>query len=208
MKKVKKIFFYLSNVSILYSLIKSIQYKGLIIIGCKSRIYAERGSKLILRPKSRLILGLEYYSPVSKSVIKLAKNSEFRINGRVSIKKGCLVSLDADSKLCIGDKTFINEGTKLLIYNKCHIGSQCAISYDVVISDSDIHQFNGNTISAPVFIGDNVWVGFRSSILKGAVIENGCVVASHSLANKTYSAKSLIVGVPGKVTKTDVSWKH
>lgn len=53
--------------------------------------------------------------------------------------------------------------------------------------------------SAPISIGDNVWIGANSTVLKGANIGSNSIVAAHSvvLAGQ-YPDNSLLVGVPAK----------
>jgi acetyltransferase-like isoleucine patch superfamily enzyme len=201
-----KVLMYLVRFSIIRSLYYSLRFKGMIIIGRKSRIITQKGSRIEFTGKGRLIIGIEYYSPIEATIIKLGENSSLQINGRVSIKKGCLVSLHKNSLLSINDSTFINEGSKLLIYNRCTIGSGCAISFDVVITDSDIHQLGEVEPTQTVIIGNDVWIGFRCSIIKGAHLSGGCVVGCNSLVNKFFPERSLIAGSPGKVIRANVSW--
>lgn len=53
-----------------------------------------------------------------------------------------------------------------------------------------------------IVIGNNVWLGANTTILKGARIGDGCIVAAHSVVLKgDYPAGSLICGVPAKVLK-------
>ena len=55
---------------------------------------------------------------------------------------------------------------------------------------------------APVVIGDDVWVGANSTILKGAKIGSGSIVATGSVVLKgEYPENSLIAGNPAKVIK-------
>lgn len=79
----------------------------------------------------------------------------------------------------------------------------------------DIDEFNSSKIlelsselkkwrfeSAPIIIGDNVWIGANTTILKGVEIGSGCVIAAHSVVTAgVYPANSLIAGVPAKVIK-------
>lgn len=197
---------YILRASFVKSIYYSLKYRGVILIARKSKIITKKGSRIRFGPKGRLTIGLEYYSPLSASVIKLDSGSILEINGRVSLKKGCLVSLGCNAFLSIGDGTFINECTKLLIYNRCVIGKQCAISFDVVITDSDVHQIGTSNVTSSVTIGNNVWIGFRSSIINGGNIGAGCVVACHTLVNRTFSEGRLIAGSPGITIKEHIIW--
>lgn len=55
----------------------------------------------------------------------------------------------------------------------------------------------------PVCIGDDVWVGANTTILKGARIGDGCIVAAGAVVLRgEYSPGTLIAGNPAKVVKT------
>ena len=40
-------------------------------------------------------------------------------------------------------------------------------------------------------IGSHVWIGSRVSVLKGAIIPDGCIVASNSVVGKVFTEKKL-----------------
>ncbi len=56
-----------------------------------------------------------------------------------------------------------------------------------------------------ISIGDNCWIGAKSTILDGVTIENGCIVAAGSVVAKgNYPPNSIIAGVPAKIIKNRV----
>lgn len=58
----------------------------------------------------------------------------------------------------------------------------------------------------PIAVGDNVWIGTRSVILKGSVIPNGCIVGANALCTKQFIEEdSVIAGNPAKVCKKNVT---
>jgi acetyltransferase-like isoleucine patch superfamily enzyme len=55
----------------------------------------------------------------------------------------------------------------------------------------------------PISIGDDVWIGANCTILKGARIGNGCIVATGAVVlGGDYPDRSLIAGNPAKAVKT------
>lgn len=53
----------------------------------------------------------------------------------------------------------------------------------------------------PVVIGDNVWIGEFSAILKGVTIGKGSIVASHSVVTKDVPPYVIVAGNPARVVK-------
>lgn len=108
----------------------------------------------------------------------------------------------------------VNNNTKECS-SKLIIGKFVLIAQDVVIRTSDGHSiFNigeSEPYNAPedIIIGDNVWIGERSVILKGSAIPNNSIVASCALVNKSFSQENTILaGVPAKIVKENIFWKR
>jgi acetyltransferase-like isoleucine patch superfamily enzyme len=52
---------------------------------------------------------------------------------------------------------------------------------------------------APVYIGDNVWVGHFAGVLAGARIGNNSVVSFGSVCARDYPDDAVLVGNPARV---------
>ena len=67
----------------------------------------------------------------------------------------------------------------------------------------------GLEYALPITVGNNVWIGAHTTILKGAEISAGSVVAIKSLVSKKFEEKNIILaGVPARVVKKNVYWKR
>ena len=92
------------------------------------------------------------------------------------------------------------------------IGRDCMISTLVYLSVSDIHPIYDRTTgerinpAASITIGDHVWLGLRSMIMKGARIESGAVVAAGSIVSGTVPANAVVAGSPARVIRENVVW--
>lgn len=95
------------------------------------------------------------------------------------------------------------------------VGNDCMFSYGIHIRTTDSHSIidsNDNRINygVDVSIGNHVWVGAESMILKGSVIPDNCVIGARSIVTSSLHAdgNSMIVGSPAKVIKCNINWKR
>lgn len=135
------------------------------------------------------------------------KNTNLKIGKNVKLSDRVGLFLDAENATIeIGDRTLINRRSEICCKERVSIGSGCAISWDVTISDTDYHYIEGSKNTAPIEIGNNVWIGCKSTILKGVKIGNGTVIAAGSVVTSDVPENCLVAGVPAKVIKKDITW--
>ena len=141
------------------------------------------------------------------SNIHIVKGATIEIGKSVSFYQNVKIDMQsAGAKVKIGDNTFINRDSNIFCKDLVSIGNRCAISWDVTIMDNDFHYIGANDNSKPIYIGDNVWIGCHSLILKGVHIGDGAVIAAGSVVTKDVPSCSVVGGNPAKVIKTDVHW--
>lgn len=134
--------------------------------------------------------------------IGVRKNS--RTIGHFHKTRLCLKSHDAYIK--IDDNTNLN-GTYIACMDKILIGKNCRIATGTTIIDYNghntysINRTIGRDTPKPIIIGDNVWIGLNSIILKGSVIGNNCIVSAGSVVKGEFPSNCIIAGNPAKVVK-------
>ena len=104
--------------------------------------------------------------------------------------------------LSIGDKCFFNTHVSVTCMERIRIGDRCQIANNVVIVDHD-HDYRkgwGSYRTAPVEIGDDVWIGANAVILKGSRIGDGAVIAAGAVVRGQGAAHSVYLGI-GKEQK-------
>ena len=126
------------------------------------------------------------------------------------------IIMGTNNVLQIGDNTTIEEARilqKNSFNNKIIIGSDCQISYEIIIRSTDGHTiYDKNTrevknYARDVVIGDHVWIGARAMILKGSHIPSNSMVGACSLVNKEFTEENTVIaGVSAKIIKKDVNW--
>lgn len=160
-----------------------------------------------------LRIGLGSFGITSRddtSVVRVRPGAELHVSGVVSLQRGVRVVVDS-GRLSIGHGTNVNGlGTRILVAERVDIGAGCTFSWDVQVLDNDFHAITTDGVeqasSAPVVIGDRVWVGTRAVILKGVTIGDGAVVAAGAVVTKDVPAGAVVAGVPAKVVGRADSW--
>ncbi len=150
-------------------------------------------------------LALGFRSPVTSSQqteLNLGKDSTLRVRGEFKIYAGCKVHIGSGATVDIGSG-FINEGCYILVRKGLVIGNRVAIGPRVTILDADWHVLvnSPRPQSSQVRIGDHVWIGVNSTILKGVTIGDGAVVGANSVVTRDVPAGSLVVGAPARVVR-------
>lgn len=146
-----------------------------------------------------------------KSELILSENSEAIIENDFGLYQGASIYVAPNAKILIKGNGFANTNTQINCFDYVEIGCGTYISDDVRIQDSDNHSIieNGNvkTNTAPIIIGDHVWIGKNAIILKGVTIGAGSVVAAGSVVVKNVPAHSLVAGNPARVIKDFIEWR-
>lgn len=145
-------------------------------------------------------------------------------DGKIEIGEKCLVygSLYAMDQgvITIGNNTCIFENSFIGSEKSIVIGNCVIISNNVKIYDNNNHPTDptirhemckkgffgpewrwGKSKTEPIVIEDDVWIGERSTILKGVRIGRGSVVACNSVVTKNVPANCIVAGNPARVVK-------
>ena len=139
----------------------------------------------------------------------------------VSCYAGCSFAIGEKGKCQVGNFTLLN-GALVMAEERIEIGSYCLISWNVGIADSDFHPLepaqrliDARALApflkdrpprpllhtAPVIIGDNVWIGMNAVILKGVTIGENSVVAAGSVVSRNVPPDTVVAGNPAVVVK-------
>lgn len=139
--------------------------------------------------------------------IERRPGSRLRIGGWVYFFPNVgLYLIDPAAVLEIGDSTYINRRTEIVARREVVIGAGCAISWDVVITDTDEHWMQATEMVQPVRIGDHVWIGARAIVLKGVTIGDGAIVGAGAVVTRDVPAGAVVAGVPARVIREGAEW--
>lgn len=154
-------------------------------------------------------------APKSCSVasIRIGNDCEVEIGGECHLSS-LFVFAHNNSRVKIGPKTSFTNAPRFMLHEPSSIslGEDCMIAGDVLFTTSDMHTIydvsskQRTNWAKDITIGDHIWVGLQSCILKGAKIGNNSIIGLRSVVTDEISANSLAVGNPAKVIRTGVNW--
>ncbi len=114
---------------------------------------------------------------IGKNAMLTAQGGTITIGNGVGINRDVLIN--SHESVAIGDNTVI--APRVCIYDHDHL-------YDM---DHGVNKKEFKT--APITIGNNVWIGANAVILRGTEIGDNCIVGAGSIVKGKYPAGTLIV---------------
>lgn len=124
--------------------------------------------------------------------------------------------VDYGNNIYFGNNCEVNMNCTFLDDNKIVVGDNALIAPNVQIYTA-FHPTNAKdrfgepkadgsfefckTITAPVIIGDNVWIGGGAIILPGVTIGDNVVIGAGSIVTKSISNNSVALGNPCRVVR-------
>ncbi len=110
-------------------------------------------------------------------------------------------------RLEIGARSYVGIGSVICARDQITIGADCLIAEYVSIRDQD-HRFGEGLIfaqsgftTAPITIGNNVWIGAKTTVTKGVSIGDNVVIGANSVVTRDIPANSVAAGIPARVIR-------
>ena len=149
--------------------------------------------------------------------VKILTPQNVSIGDNSSIMSNCIIETcvtnSKNPELTIGDKVSIGEYSHITCANRIVIGNGVLTGRFVLITDNShgkITEEESNILplsrkihsNGPVFIGDNVWIGDKATILPNVTIGKGSIIAANAVVTKDVPEYSVVAGVPAKIIRT------
>ena len=146
--------------------------------------------------------------------LELGSNSSIRLDGRTTLGN-LFVHAPQDGHLHVGLDSGFNGAVRILMHEpgRVEIGNGSLFAGEIDITVSDMHSIIDATTEkrinppADIAIGNRVWVGQRSMVLKGSQIGDGTVVGAMSLVRGPLPGNSICAGTPARVVRSGVTWR-
>ena len=147
--------------------------------------------------------GKMYISRFKHSTIIIGDHCTFNSHDLFNTRGigNCIVRTYTDyARIEIGDNTGFS-GVSINARRLVMIGRNVMVGAGVIIGDNDDHSERLGTSEAPIVIGDNVFIGMRSIIMKGVTIGDNTIIGAGSLVTKDIPANCVAAGVPCRVIR-------
>ena len=114
-------------------------------------------------------------------------------------------NLEGQGRIDIGDYCLFCPGCRSSAGLEIVIGHSCMFANGAFVTDSDWHGLYDRSLSvgasAPVRIGDNVWIGDSAIVCKGVTIGDNSIVGAGSVVLKDVPRNVVVGGNPAVIVK-------
>lgn len=140
--------------------------------------------------------------------------------GRFTHVRGELLTFAHGGEIRIGEYCYIGEGTRIWSARNIRLGNRVLIAHNVTIMDSLTHPVGASarhehfrhiiTTGHPrdldlgeraVEVGDDVWIGCTSIILRGVSLGKGSIVGAGSVVTEDVPPWTIVGGNPARVIR-------
>lgn len=144
-------------------------------------------------------------------VINIDKGCTLIIKGHARMAQGIRLWIEDGAVVTLGDNFYCNKNCVVRANRNITIGKDVLLGWNIEMNTTDGHLlYEGGRVkenSAPIMIGDKVWIASYAIVSKGAVIGNKCVVAQRSVVTNAFEKDGVLLGgTPAKVIKENVDW--
>ena len=170
--------------------------------------------------KKNSMMGRDCYLGPNAWCVNDGKPKSITLGNRVYCRGLLRCGARGSGSISIGDEVYIGDDCIISSESCVEIGQLTMISHGVHIFDSighpidpllrerdwriilgDIPKPRPEVAKSPVRIGQRVWIGFNSVVMRGVTIGDGAIVGAGSVVVDDVPSNTIVVGNPARITK-------
>ncbi|MCB1692501.1 MAG: acyltransferase [Pseudomonadales bacterium] len=105
----------------------------------------------------------------------------------------------------IGDYCIVNPGVRITSASAVRLGHSCMLAMNCYLSDANWHDIHHRIFApgdtAPIVLGDNVWIGDSALVTKGVTIGENSIVGAWSVVTHDVPPNAIVAGNPARIVK-------
>jgi len=210
------LFYEILKINFAYSAYLNFRHFGFVGL-LKMPVIIQYGSTISCKSKN----GLSFLKPLKLNMLKIGYGNKIEVDkgGKLQFSgdKACFnknnsVSVCNSGIFEIGQNFWANTNSDFHCKKRLKFGDDVLIGMHVLIMDTDYHPiFNKQKeIINPdrdILMGNKVWIGSNTTILKGTQIGNDIIIGAGSIVSgKLLEDNSIYCGNPVKHVKNDITW--
>jgi acetyltransferase-like isoleucine patch superfamily enzyme len=129
------------------------------------------------------------------------------VNAWAHEERNVLIAYDRDVTISIGSNVRLN-GVGLMAKRGITIGDNCILGSTLLV-DTDFHSVRRDratnphapVLSAPIVVGDNVWLAGQTVVLKGVTIGANSVIGFRAVVTRDVPPDVIVAGNPARVVR-------
>ena len=161
--------------------------------------------------------------------LKLRHRGRLKTDGMAFVGPGVTFEIGKDATVHLGRFCWIGHGTKIRCHEgevrigaKTVMGQECTISafqnvsigreciladrvmlidFDHGVVETDRPVREQGIYKRDVRVGNNVWIGYGASFLRGVTVGDNSVVGTYTVVNKDVPANAVVAGVPVRLLR-------
>ena len=139
--------------------------------------------------------------------LEIARNARLVLGRWSWVGHGCKLRCH-EGEISIGAKSVMGQECTISAYKHVSIGRECVIADRVMMIDFDHGMVEVDRpirlqgiYKRDVVVGNNVWIGYGASILRGVTVGDNAVIGTGAVVTKDVPANAIVGGVPARLIR-------
>ena len=168
----------------------------------------ELGERVRLQAEEFRRIGENYDLGIRGSRNRLVVGAD--VTGRIRaqlVTDGAALEIGAETTIVDVHFTF-HEPRRITLGRGCMLAARVWMTVSDMHSVIDLETGERLNPAQDIVVGDRVWLGYDTKVLKGAVIGAGAIIGTGSVVTGVIPPNCMAAGYPARVLRENVTWRR